>query len=177
MSSFSRSKRVCLLSGQPGCGKTTIIRELLSKADMSAGGFYTEEIRVQGVRRGFRIATIDGATATLAHVDISSPYRVGKYGVDLGSLDEVGVPALREATKCREIVVVDEIGKMELFSALFREAVVEALGSGKKVVGTVMLSSHPWADELKRRDEVQVVLVTRENRREILDGLVRWMES
>jgi len=144
---------------------------------LSAGGFYTEELRDRGVRQGFRIITLDGDEATLAHVGIQSSHRVGKYGVDLSGMDNVAVPSVREAIRNRDIVVIDEIGKMELFSDNFRDAVLEALDSGKKVLGTVMLASHPWADGVKSRPEVEVVHVTRSNRQEIVAKLAEWLES
>ena len=120
------NKRVCLLTGGPGVGKTTIIKRALERARISAGGFFTEEIRAVGVRQGFRIVTLDGESATLSHTDIGSPYRVGKYGVDIEALERVGVAAIREAVRQHELVVIDEIGKMELFSSVFKEAVEEA---------------------------------------------------
>lgn len=177
MSSTSGAARAYLLTGRPGCGKTTIIREALAAAGARAGGFFTEEVRDRGARRGFRIETIDGASAALADVGFKGPCRVGKYGVDVGSMEVVAVPAIREAARKRDIVVIDEIGRMELFSPSFPEAVIEALESGKKVVGTIMLAPHPWADDLKRREDVHVAVVTRENHDEVLKDLVRWMGS
>lgn len=170
-------KKAYLLSGQPGSGKTTIIKEVLSKVGKSAGGFYTEEIRNQGIRQGFRIITLDGKSATLAHSGISSPYRVSKYGVDINSMEEVAIPAVREAICNRDIVVIDEIGKMELFSYSFRDAVIEALESEKRVLGTIMLASHPWADVVKRRAEVEVIWVTRLNPSEVVGQVLGWLES
>jgi len=177
MSSRFGMKKACLLSGEPGSGKTTIIKEVLSKVGKSAGGFYTEEIRSQGIRQGFRIITLDGKSATLAYSGIRSPYRVSKYGVDVSSMDEVAIPAVREAIRSRDIVVIDEIGKMELFSYSFRDAVIEALESEKRVLGTIMLASHPWADVVKRRAEVEIISVTRFNRSEVVDQVVGWLES
>jgi len=170
-------KKAYLLSGAPGSGKTTIIKEVLSKVGKSAGGFYTEEIRDQGIRQGFRIITLDGKNATLAHSGIRSPYRVSKYGVDISSMDEVAIPAVREAIRSRDIVVIDEIGKMELFSYSFRDAVIEALESEKRVLGTIMLASHPWADVVKRRAEVEIISVTRFNRSEVVSRVMGWLES
>lgn len=170
-------KRAYLLTGGPGSGKTTIIKEVLSKAEKSAGGFYTEEIRSQGIRQGFRIITLDGKSAILAHIGIHSPYRVSKYGVDIGSLDEVAVPALREAIQSRDIVVIDEIGKMELFSPSFRDAVIETLESVKKILGTIMLAPHPWADKVKQRPEVEIIPVTRFNHGKVAEQVLGWLES
>lgn len=170
-------KQACLLSGAPGAGKTTLIRQAIAAVKGRAGGFYTGEIRGQGVRQGFEIITLDGSSAILAHVDIQSPYRVSKYGVDTDNLDKVGVVALRRAIQECEVVVIDEIGKMELFSVAFREAVLEALESGKKVLGTIMLPPHPWAEQIKRDPRVKVLLVSRANHQQVLEELLRWLED
>ena len=175
MSSLLVMKRAYLLSGEPGSGKTTIIKEVLSKVNKSAGGFYTEEIRSQGVRQGFKIITLDGKSAVLAHVGVSSLYRVSKYGVDTDSMDKVAVPSLKQAIQSKDIIVIDEIGKMELFSPSFKDAVIEALQSEKKVLGTIMLASHPWADKIKERPEVEVIQVTRLNRNEVVNQVLAWI--
>jgi len=158
-------------------GKTTIIKQALANVKGKAGGFYTEEVRSGGVRQGFRIVTLEGKSAILAHVDIKSPHRVSKYGVDVEGLDRVGVSALRQATRERDLVVIDEIGKMELFSPSFREAVIEAIESEKRVLGTIMLSSHPWADEIKRHPDVALISLTRVNRRQVLEQVLEWVRS
>jgi nucleoside-triphosphatase len=168
-------KTAYLLSGEPGSGKTTIIKEVLSKVNKSAGGFYTEEIRSQGVRQGFKIATLDGKSAVLAHTSVRSSHRVSKYGVDTDSMDKVAVPALKQAIQSKDIIVIDEIGKMELFSPSFKDAVIEALQSEKKVLGTIMLASHPWADKIKERPEVEVIQVTRLNRNEVVNQVLAWI--
>ena len=142
----------------------------------NAGGFYTEEIRSQGVRQGFRLITLDGQSAILAHIDVHSPCRVSKYGVDTGSLDRVGVSALRQAAEECDLVVIDEIGKMELFSANFREAVLQIIDSGKRVLGTIMLNPIPWADAIKRHHQVNLIEVTRANHQEVLDNLRHWLD-
>jgi len=171
------SKRALFLTGPPGVGKTTIIREALARAGASAGGFYTEEIRSGGVRQGFRIITLDGQSAVLAHIDSTGRHRVSKYGVNPDGLEGVGVAAIRHAIQGAAVVVIDEVGKMELFSASFREVVTEALASGKKVLGTVMLVPHPWADALKRHPGVEVLMVTRANRDQVAERVRRWLES
>jgi nucleoside-triphosphatase len=142
-----------------------------------AGGFYTEEIRSRGVRQGFNLVTLDGQTAILAHINIHSPYRVSKYGVDIENLDKVGVPTLEKAAQECDIVVVDEIGKMELFSDRFREAVQSIISSGKKVIGTIMLNSNPDADVIKHQPQVNIITVTRTNHEPVLEELRNWLEE
>ncbi len=170
-------KQVYLLTGRPGTGKTSLIKQAVAGMKGKAGGFYTEEIRSQGVRQGFRLVTLDGEEVILAHVNIHSPYRVGKYGVDIDGLERVGVPALHKAAQQCDLVVIDEIGKMELFSADFREAVSRMIDSGKRILGTVMLNPNPWADAIKRQPQVNLITVTRDNYRQVLAGLLHWLKA
>jgi nucleoside-triphosphatase len=153
-----------LLTGRPGVGKTTCLRRVLEQLRRPAGGFLTEEVRVGGARVGFALVTLDGRRGTLAHVERRGPPRVGKYGVDVGALNRVGVPAIRRAVEARWWVVVDEIGKMELASAAFRAAVEDALASPAPVLGTVMAAPHPWADRVKAAPGVTLIEVTVANR-------------
>jgi len=169
--------RVYLLTGKPGTGKTSLIKQVAADLKDRAGGFYTEEIRSQGSRLGFRLVTLDGQEAILAHVDIRSPHRVSKYGVDIAALDRVGVAALRRAAGQSELIIIDEIGKMELFADNFRAAVREIINGDKKVLGTIMLASHPWADEIKRHPQVKLVTVTRDNRQRVLEDISNWLAS
>jgi nucleoside-triphosphatase len=168
-------KRAFLLTGKPGTGKTALIKEALAMTKVKGGGFYTEEIRTGGIRQGFRIVTLDGQEATLAHVSISSPHQVSKYRVDIDSLNRVGVSALRRALKESDLIVIDEIGKMELLSPQFRETVTQAINSGKKVLGTIMLNPHPFADEIKRHPEVEMSLITKDNRTEVMGKVLNWL--
>lgn len=170
-------KQVYLLTGRPGTGKTSLIRQVLAGIKGKTGGFYTEEIRSRGIRQGFRLVTLDGQSAILAHIDIHSRYRVSKYGVDVDSLDRVGVSALRQAVKECDLVVVDEIGKMELFSANFREAVLQTIDSGKRVLGTIMRNPNPWADAIKRQPQVKLITVTRDNHQWVLEELLHWLQA
>lgn len=170
-------KPVYLLTGRPGTGKTSLIRQAIAEMGGKAGGFYTEEIRSGGVRQGFRLVTLAGESAILAHINIRSPYRVSKYGVDVNSLERVGVSALQEAARDCELVVVDEIGKMELFSPDFRETVLQLIECGKKVLGTIMLSPDPWADAIKRQPQVNLITVTRDNHRQVLKEIMDWLRT
>jgi len=170
-------KRAFLLTGQPGTGKTSIIKQAIAEMKGKAGGFYTEEMRSQGVRQGFRLVTLEGQTAILAHINFPSPYRVSKYGVDVESLDKVGVSALNKAMRECNLVVIDEIGKMELFSAKFREAVSNILNSSQRLLGTIMLSPNPYADAIKRQPQVNLVTVTRTNHQQVLGKLQDWLNA
>jgi nucleoside-triphosphatase len=170
-------KSVYLLTGKPGTGKTSLIKKAVADLELKAGGFYTEEIRSGGTRLGFRLVTLDGHEAILAHADFNKRFRVGKYGVDVASLDSVGVPALRRAAEQCDVVVIDEIGKMEMFSADFREAVSAVIGGGKKLLGTIMLQANPWADTIKQQPQVKLATVTRDSYDHVLDDLKNWLRA
>jgi len=87
----------------------------------------------------------------------------------------VGVSALHRAVKESGLIVIDEIGKMELFSDNFRKAVLQIINSGQRVLGTIMLNPHPWADEIKRHPRVNLITVTRDNHQQVLGELHRWL--
>jgi nucleoside-triphosphatase len=170
-------KPVYLLTGRPGSGKTSLIKQAIAGMKGKAGGFYTEEIRSKGARQGFRLVTLDGDTAILAHIDIRSPHRVSRYGVDIDSLDRLGVSALQRAAQQCGLVVIDEIGKMELFSERFKGAALQIINSGKRVLGTIMLAPNPWADAIKLKPQVNLVEVTRANHDQVLAELSRWLNA
>jgi nucleoside-triphosphatase len=158
-----------LLEGRPGVGKTTVavrLAELLRDEGIQLGGFVTEELRESGRRVGFAVETFAGERATLAHVRLPGPPRVGRYGVDLEAFERVALPALSK-TEEAALVLIDELGKMELASDAFRAAVSNAFTSERPIVATVHIARHPFTDELKRRDSVEVLRVARRNR----DGL------
>ncbi len=93
-----------LVTGPPGCGKTTLIRGAVVELGVAAAGFHTEEIRSAGRRQGFALVTLDGRRATLASVGIRGPHRVSKYGVDVEALERVGLPALEGTTDAKLLV-------------------------------------------------------------------------
>jgi nucleoside-triphosphatase len=163
-----------LLEGRPGVGKTTVIRrlvDLLHRRDLVVSGFTTEEIREGGRRMGFAIESMGGDRAVMAHTDISGPPRVGKYGVDLRTFERIALPALSAAAPS-VVMVIDELGKMELASAAFRDAVTQAFDGEATVVATVHRFRHPFTDGLKRRSDVELISVTERSRDRLPDQLV-----
>jgi nucleoside-triphosphatase len=153
-----------LLTGAPGCGKTTLIRSVLPRLRRPAGGFYTQEVRQAGVRTGFEIIMLDGSRGRLAQVGLDSKYKVGKYGVDLAFLEQVAVPGLYAAAQAGSLVVLDEIGPMECFSGLFRHAVLDLLGGGYDLLGTIVQRAHPFTDQVKQHPGVEISEVRPDNR-------------
>ncbi len=160
-----------LLTGRPGCGKTTLIKRVVREVALPAGGFYTEEIRERGGRIGFKIITLEGEEAVFARVDFKTPERLGKYGLDLSALETMAVAALRTAARARQLVVIDEIGPMEIRSAIFREAVNEALDSGAPTLGTITARSFPFTDAIKKRPDMTMIEVRPNNRDQLITEL------
>jgi nucleoside-triphosphatase len=168
------------LTGHPGSGKTTLIRRLVERLNRPVGGFFTQELRAGHVRKGFEIITLDGRRGILAHVAIQSRQRVGKYGVDLAVLDRLAVASIRAAVQGagqRGIVVIDEIGPMEMLSQNFCDAVLEALDSPAGVLGTIVQRSTPFGDQIKRRPDINLIEVRRDNRDELLDQILLLLET
>jgi nucleoside-triphosphatase len=157
-----------LIEARPGAGKTTAlsrVAERLKDAGVALSGFLTREMRKGGRRVGFEIETFGGARGLLAHVDIKGPPRVGRYGVDLQEFERLALPALDAPAD--GVVLIDELGKMELASERFREAVLALFESDPPIVATVHTFRHPFTDALKARPEVSTVRLTAANR----DGL------
>ncbi len=167
---FGTSQRV-LLTGRPGCGKTTLIKRILNGLPHRFGGFYTEEIRDQGTRVGFKVVALGGGEAVFAHVDFKTSERLGKYALDLSALEAVGVDAIRKAVQGERLIVVDEIGPMEIRSAPFREAVLDALDSELPVLATIFLRSLPFTDAIKSRPDVVLIEISLNNRERLVSEL------
>jgi nucleoside-triphosphatase len=166
-----------LLTGRPGCGKTTLIKRVATTRTGRAAGFYTEEIRQAGTRVGFKLVTLDGKEAVIAHVDFKSSEHVGKYGLNLSGLEDVGVQALRDALRTRQAVIIDEIGPMEIRSQIFRKVVLEALYSSLTVLGTIAARPLPFIETIKARPDVRLVEVRRDNRDQLVSELSTELQS
>jgi nucleoside-triphosphatase len=163
-----------LLEGRPGVGKSTVAERLIAtlrEAQVPVSGFVTSEIREGQRRSGFRIETAAGEEGTLARVGYRGPPRVGKYGVDLEEFERVALPSIEDIPK-GGVVVIDELGKMELASKRFRGAVAALFEQDAPVVATVHAHRHPFTDELKRRGDVRVERVTRGNRDALPDQIL-----
>ncbi len=160
----SKSAKI-LLTGLPGCGKTTLIMKIVAELDCtSATGFYTEEIRENNTRRGFCWKRLDGTRGILAHVDIKSRFKVGKYGVDVTGFEKAVLPILDTEQTDAELFVIDEIGKMECFSEKFIAAARKLLASDKSVLATVARKGAGLISEVKNHQGTQLFNITRENR-------------
>ncbi len=160
-----------LVTGPPRCGKSTLIEAVVRMIDRPARGFFTRETTHSGRRTGFEIVTLSGLTGVLAHENFKSRVRVGRYGVNLDDLERVAVPAMIPSSH-DEIVVIDEIGKMECFSALFRSTLLSTLDSFNVVVGSIALKGNSFIEQTKRRPDVRLFQVTEQNRNSLAKYLV-----
>ncbi|MGB9684557.1 MAG: NTPase [Candidatus Bathyarchaeales archaeon] len=162
-------KRVLLLTGSPGVGKTTLllkIVDILRTKGYRIGGMVSREVRSGGTRIGFEILDLaSGKRGWLAHINQKTGPQVGKYCVNLEDLDKIGVEAVLKAVRECDVIAIDEIGPMELFSEKFKRAVREALESGKLLVGVVHWKARDeLVDAVKRREDAETFTVTYENR-------------
>ena len=151
------------VTGPPGCGKSTVIEKLLARIEKPATGFFTREIREKGRRTGFSITTLDGKKGLLAHENVKSRLKVGKYGVNLQDIDEIAVPSMMPV-RAGDIVVIDEVGKMECFSSLFRETLIKVIDSDRPVIGSIAQKGDKFIQEIRARDDVLLVPLTKKNR-------------
>ena len=152
-----------LVTGPPRSGKSTLIEKVVQSINRPATGFFTQELREKGRRVGFSITTLQGKTGVLAHQSIRSRFRVGKYGVNLEELDQIAVPSMLPSS-LDQIVVVDEIGKMECFSRLFKETLIKVLSSDNLVIGSVAIKGDRFIQSIKERDDVSLVFITEKTR-------------
>ena len=167
-----------LITGLPGCGKTTLIKKLADELrEYGPAGFFTEEIRSHGTRKGFKLTSLDGQKAgTLAHVDIKGPHRVGKYGVDLEGFERfLGILPLFDPRP--RLVIIDEIGKMECISAQFRDLVATLLNAPAPVIATIALKAGGLIDEVKHRRDVHLYELTKRNRDALLRDIAGHIRS
>lgn len=161
-----------LITGLPGVGKTTLIKKIAERNKNRCRGFYTEEIREHNKRVGFKLITLDGQSCIMAHKDIKSPFQVGKYGVDIECIEKFGVEAIKNGILGNKIVIIDEIGKMELYSIEFKRKVSEALNSNCPVIATILSSPNPFCEKIKKRKDVEIFEITLSNRNKLIHKIL-----
>lgn len=160
---YSRRKNI-LLAGVPGIGKTTVIRKIAACLGALAGGVVTEELRERGRRVGFTIESLCGEKMLMATTRNLPGPKIGRYTVIVENLEKVGIAAIERALDDDRIVLVDEIGKMEMLSLGLRQTILKALDSRSDTVSTLGVARHPFLDCVRSRDDVRVFEVTLGNR-------------
>ena len=160
-----------LITGLPGSGKTTVFRRLVDKLGyLNPVGFFTAEIRKGGGRQGFSLNSLDGRTGILAHVDFRTGFQVGKYGVDVAGFEAFiePLPVLASRTG---LVMIDEIGEMECLSNIFTKIISDILKSEKPLIATIAQKGSGLIADLKKRSDVQLFTLTRENQDETVSRI------
>ncbi len=167
-------KRILLLTGNPGIGKTTVLTRVadsLAAYGFGVGGMISREARQNGVRIGFEILDlISRKRGWLAHVNQESGPQIGKYHVNLQDLEEIGSRSITNAVMDCDVIAIDEIGPMELFSNEFRKAVDAALSSRKLVIAVVhWKATDRLVVNVKTREDTELFALTQDNREELIN--------
>jgi nucleoside-triphosphatase len=166
-------KKNILITGLPGVGKTTLVGKLVEELKpFYPVGFYTEEIREEGRRKGFELISLDGRKELLSHVEGRSPYRVGRYKVDVKGFEDF-LATLSFSKPSARLIVIDEIGKMECYSDKFKSLLKELLDSGKWVIATIAFRGSGFIEEIKRRKDIKLFEMTQSNRDAMLSDILR----
>ena len=166
-----------LITGEPGIGKTTLIMKVAAELKaLKPVGFYSGEIRVDGTRKGFRLVSLDGRRGDLAHVDCRSPLVVGKYRVNVRAFEKF-LATLNLTASDGRIVIIDEIGKMECLSRLFRDVVDELLSQDRIVIATVAKSGTGLIEHVKQREDMVLFEMMRRNREDLLGKVLRTVQK
>ncbi|MEA2089738.1 MAG: NTPase [Thermoproteota archaeon] len=165
-------KKLIFITGRPGIGKTTVLLRVVGVLKIKGyriGGMVSREVRERGSRVGFELVDVyTKRKGWLAHVNRSIGPKVGKYRVNLEDLEKVGVKAILHAVKNVDVVVVDEIGPMELHSSPFKKAVIQAFESGKPLLGTIhRYARDPLIHTIRTREDTEILEVTYENREKL----------
>ena len=170
-------KKNLLVTGLPGVGKTTLIKKLSEGLkDFHPVGFYTEEIREEEKRKGFKLISLEGKRGLLSHKEIRSPYKVGQYKVDIKSFEDF-LGSISFFNPYTRLIIIDEIGKMECLSDQFKKIMKEILNSEKWVIATVAFKGSGLIAEIKERQDVQLFEITRSNRDIIFWEILNSMEQ
>ena len=165
---MSSTKKNLLITGLPGVGKTTLIKKLSDALEsFHPVGFYTEEIREGGVRKGFELISLEGRRELLSHKEIRSPFQVGQYQVDIKGFENF-LGSISFFSPSTRLIIIDEIGKMECLSVRFQKILKEILDSKKWVMATVALKGSGLIAEVKDRKDVKLFEITRKNRDSLL---------
>lgn len=177
MASSDKQPHILLLTGTPGIGKTTLIRKVASQLyQYHMGGFFTEEIREGGQRKGFRLVTFNGEAGIIAHINFDHHYSVSKYGVDVSVIDHFAETTLAIVDEI-DVYLIDEIGKMECFSSIFVNKMKELLNMDKPVIATVAKKGTGLIEQVKHWPGSELWELTHANRDARVTEVIKWLNA
>ncbi len=168
-------KKNIFLTGAPSSGKTTVIKKVISRLELPATGFYTEEERSGDRRVGFMMKTLEGKKGYLAHQDIKSDFMIRRYGVSIHNIETIAVSSISPVKN--SVIILDEIGKMECYSDIFKKTAIMALDSPNIVIGTITLGGDDFIQSVKNRDDIEISEVTLHNRDSLPDLILSKIKS
>ncbi|MFW9876185.1 MAG: nucleoside-triphosphatase [Candidatus Thorarchaeota archaeon] len=170
--------RKILITGPPRCGKSTLITQLIQyyhNKKYIIYGFLTPEIRERGNRIGFNILDIySEEQSQLARIrNFKTKYRVGKYNIFIEDFDKYLKTSLNLEGKTFNMIIIDEIGKMELFSKFFQNFIKTIFSSRKTIIATIGLKlQHPLKNYLINLPSIHLLNLNRQNSRLIFEKVI-----
>ena len=178
---LARQNRVLFLTGLPGSGKTTLINRICAhykSKGLKVAGISTREVREGNERTGFKITDLSSSKeGWLARINEGAGPRLGRYFVASKDLEEIGVGALSRAVQeDTTLIIVDEIGPMEMTDPAFRIAVSKILETGRIVVATVKYGSH-YPEVERVQGEVVRLEVAKNNREAIYQRAIAQLDD
>ncbi|HKM09234.1 MAG TPA: NTPase [Candidatus Methanomethylophilaceae archaeon] len=170
------------ITGLPGAGKTYVLQkviEMLEENGLTIGGMINDAIGDGRHKTGSSVRDlVTGQSEVFASVDIESRIKHGKLGVDIEALERVGVGAIRRASEECDVIVIDEVGKMEVESPAFIKAVKDSLEVGKPMIITIHKKSrNPLLQDIRRRDDIRILEVTPTNRNLLPYKIIRLIDG
>jgi nucleoside-triphosphatase len=170
-------KKNIFITGHPGIGKTTLIKKLFDELkDLNPVGFYTTEKREEGIRKGFELISLSGRKGLLSHTDIRSPYRVGRYGVDIRGFENF-LDSISFLDPAPNFIIIDEIGKMECFSDKFKKLINGILNSDKLIIATISMKGGNIISDIKKRDDIKLFKITQSNRDTLSSEILKYIKT
>ncbi|MFW9854561.1 MAG: nucleoside-triphosphatase [Candidatus Thorarchaeota archaeon] len=173
------SSRHLLITGKPGCGKTRLIQKVVHHfPSYKITGFWTNEVKAAGQRIGFDLVIIGGESGVLARVNkksLEGPlFKVGKYYVSIIDLETLAVPCLYSTS---DLLVIDEIGRMEIYSSRFRHALLHSLDNHSCILATIGRQSLPFLELVKARDDTLLWELTKFNRDAVFEKALDFLKE